>query len=371
MDLAISVREMQIGEVAQASEALFMAFYERGAMTNWATPDPIERGEALRKGLPTQLAEASDELGGWVEVATTNSARSEEAAESGDLLGGFGIAGAAIWQFKPLAAAAEPPPPASLFRPEVLALLDRVTATSPPRPYVYLSLLGASESGRGVGSALLKAGLASAATRYPCIRVALWTSSEANVAFYEKFDVVQNNLQYIAISSLDPAIYQVTSQLKTLTSALLSIIMLNCHLRLLKWVSLVVLTFGVAIVQLASQPVTTAKSNGANINPLGGFIGIMSILCASVVSGVAGVCIIPALASMYAIVGAIIANNGIFVGYRAWVIVAIVNSAFGGLLVAFIVKVSFSFGSGRFSIPMNWHFVPTTLTIFLRDSRLQ
>ncbi|KAJ3103517.1 hypothetical protein HK100_004191, partial [Physocladia obscura] len=192
MDSFIRVREMQAGEEAQASEALFTAFYERGVMTIWANPDPIKRAEALRKVLSTRLVEASDASGGWVEVAITNSLRSEEATEKGSLLGGFGFAGAAVWQFKRLVDAAHsgapgPPPSAPLFRPEVLALLDCVNATSPPLPYVYLALLGVPESGRGIGSALLKAGLASAATRYPGLRVALWTDSEVNVAFYEKF----------------------------------------------------------------------------------------------------------------------------------------------------------------------------------------
>ncbi|KAJ3110445.1 hypothetical protein HK100_003031 [Physocladia obscura] len=60
---------------------------------------------------------------------------------------------------------------------EVVGLLERVDATSPQRPYVYLTFFGASESGRGVDYALPKAGLASAATRlWTC--VVLWINNE-------------------------------------------------------------------------------------------------------------------------------------------------------------------------------------------------
>ena len=62
--------------------------------------------------------------------------------------------------------------------------------------------------------------------------------------------VVQNNLLFFALSKLDAATYQVTYQLKILTTAFFSVTMLNKRLDRIKWISLLLLTAGVALVQL-------------------------------------------------------------------------------------------------------------------------
>lgn len=76
--------------------------------------------------------------------------------------------------------------------------------------------------------------------------------------------VIQNNLQYVAASNLDVATFQVTYQMKVLTTAFFSVLLLRKRLSKAKWASLVMLAVGVAIVQLQS---TVAPTTIAHIRP--------------------------------------------------------------------------------------------------------
>ncbi|ORY48308.1 nucleotide-sugar transporter [Rhizoclosmatium globosum] len=168
--------------------------------------------------------------------------------------------------------------------------------------------------------------------------------------------VIQNNLQYLAVSNLDPATFQVTYQMKILTTAVFSVLMLKKSLTLMKWIALVLLTVGIALVQMPTSSTPVVAKNGAN-----SFVGLIAVTVACVLSGLAGVwfekvlkgtqasvwhrniqlstfSIIPGLLGAFLIDGRTIAEKGFFHGYTFWAWMAIANQAFGGLIVALVVK---------------------------------
>ncbi|GAA5935513.1 uncharacterized protein JCM15063_001060 [Sporobolomyces koalae] len=106
----------------------------------------------------------------------------------------------------------------------------------------------------------------------------------------------QNTLLYVALSNLTAEVYQTTYQLKLLTTAIFSIVFFQTRLPRLKWLSLLILTFGVVLVQLEPNPPTldlnsndkillTRDRGGRRQDPRTGFLAIFfACLC----SGLAG-----------------------------------------------------------------------------------
>lgn len=80
----------------------------------------------------------------------------------------------------------------------------------------------------------------------------VFTGDSWRLAIPAMLYTLQNSLQYIAVSNLDAATFQVTYQLKILTTAVFSVTMLGHSLGLRKWSSLLLLMAGVAIVQIPS-----------------------------------------------------------------------------------------------------------------------
>jgi len=168
--------------------------------------------------------------------------------------------------------------------------------------------------------------------------------------------LVQNNLLYVAASNLDVATYQITYQLKILTTAIFAVIMLKKQLIKSQWLSLLLLIIGVAMVQLSD-----AKEQNVNLENQSRFKGFVAALSACILSGLAGIYFekilkgseisvwmrnvqlsllsVPfGIAVVYFKHGDQIAINGFFFGYDLFVWYLVVLNATGGLLVAVVIK---------------------------------
>ena len=64
---------------------------------------------------------------------------------------------------------------------------------------------------------------------------------------------LQNNLLFIALSNLDAATYQITYQMKILTTAMFMVLMLHKRITPTQWISLLILITGVVFVQVRVQ----------------------------------------------------------------------------------------------------------------------
>ncbi|TRZ09875.1 hypothetical protein HGM15179_017225 [Zosterops borbonicus] len=179
---------------------------------------------------------------------------------------------------------------------------------------------------------------------------------------------LQNNLQYVAISNLPAATFQVTYQLKILTTALFSVLLLGTALSRLQWLSLALLFAGVALVQ-AEQARAAPAASALSLSPSPGpeapaqsyAVGLAAVAASCLSSGFAGVYFerllkrsggsiwvrnvqlgavgtAVGLGAMLAAEGPAVAALGFFYGYNGAVWAVVVNQAAGGLLVAVVVR---------------------------------
>ncbi|XP_055520996.1 UDP-galactose translocator [Leucoraja erinacea] len=168
---------------------------------------------------------------------------------------------------------------------------------------------------------------------------------------------LQNNLQYVAISNLPAATFQVLYQFKILTTALFSVVLLGRSLGRLQWVSLLVLFLGIGLVQ-----VTQEGSGGRDVVEGQSYLtGLVAVFVSCVSSGFAGVYFermlkgssasvwlrnvqlglfgtLLGLVAMWSKEGTAIVQKGFFHAYTPMVWVVVFNQALGGLLVALVVK---------------------------------
>ena len=92
---------------------------------------------------------------------------------------------------------------------------------------------------------------------------------------------IQNNFLYIAITNLEAAVFQVSSQLKLLTAAIFSVTFLKKYISGMQWFSLVILGAGVVLVQFDPNAKSTTSGNLT--------LGLIAVVIACTTSGFAGV----------------------------------------------------------------------------------
>lgn len=97
------------------------------------------------------------------------------------------------------------------------------------------------------------------------LAAAVFTGDSWKMAIPAVLYTLQNSLQYIAAGNLDAATFQVTSQLKILTTAIFSVVLLGKMLDTRRWLSLILLMVGVAVV---SYPVGHDSETVLTINDL-------------------------------------------------------------------------------------------------------
>lgn len=86
---------------------------------------------------------------------------------------------------------------------------------------------------------------------------AIFAGDSWKLAIPASLFVLTSSLQYFAVSHLDSATFQVTSQFKILPTALVSVFLLKRRLSTQKWVALALLMSGVIIVQIPSKDSTS------------------------------------------------------------------------------------------------------------------
>ena len=201
-----------------------------------------------------------------------------------------------------------------------------------------------------------------------CYPVALRRSSPMCVP--SLLYVMQNSLQFVAVNHLDASTFTILSQLKILTTAVCSVMMLGTRLSLRKWRALMLLVIGAVLVQFP-----TPSANATAIASRTSFTGLAAIIGMVCLSGIAGIWLekflknkdttplpSPILAtppaatlwernlqlSLYGILFglssvaindyAAVREQGFFYSYSLWTMLVILTAAVGGLIVAVVVK---------------------------------
>lgn len=179
---------------------------------------------------------------------------------------------------------------------------------------------------------------------------------------------VQNNLLFVAVTYLDAATFQVTYQLKILTTAVFSVCFLRRKLDIIHWSALVMLTCGVGLVQIPGAVKCSPDSPGGcqleKEQSRDMVLGVAAVLTMCVSSGFAGVytekilksgggsagsmwvkntrlsvsSVLVGLLYLYGVEGSVVMERGFLYGYQAVTWLVILQQAVLGLLTALVMK---------------------------------
>ncbi len=181
--------------------------------------------------------------------------------------------------------------------------------------------------------------------------------------------VIQNNLQYVAASNLEAATFQVSYQMKILTTAAFSVLLLRKRLLSTQWIALLFLAIGVGVVQIQSGCAKNGDSTSPNAHTLNATKGFLAVVAACFTSGLAGVyfemvlknspgdlwvrnvqlslfslipCIAPILMTQQANTQGGIAGwmAAFFHDFGPWAWATVCVQVFGGLVTAMVIKYS-------------------------------
>lgn len=188
------------------------------------------------------------------------------------------------------------------------------------------------------------------------------------VAYFRRAGkVIQNNLQYVAASNLDAATFQVTYQMKILTTAAFSVLLLRKKLASRQWLALLLLAVGVGVVQIQTGSATHGTAAAAFAHAMHPLKGFLAVTAACFTSGLAGVyfemvlknspadlwvrnvqlslfSLLPALApivfAQHAAGGSGTPFAGLFAHFGAWAWATVWVQVLGGLVTALVIKYS-------------------------------
>lgn len=178
---------------------------------------------------------------------------------------------------------------------------------------------------------------------------------------------VQNNLQYYAVGNLDASVCQVLYQMKLVTTALFTTLILGRQLSGRQWAGIVICAMGVAVVQLSNFQAESGSAGGQSATKQ--LLGFLAIMVSTLSSGFAAVYtekifktvtvniwVKNAQLALWSVgigAAAVILNDGpsvmeygFFTAYTPQVWCTIVLQAFGGIVVAIVVRFADSVAKG-------------------------
>lgn len=196
-------------------------------------------------------------------------------------------------------------------------------------------------------------------------------SIERRCLLIQAHAVIQNNLQFVAASNLDAATFQVSYQMKILTTAAFSVLLLRKKLSPSQWFALLFLAIGVGIVQIqttgggAVKAVAAAISSppSLDVHSMNAAKGFLAVAAACFTSGLAGVYFemvlknspadlwvrnvqLSAFSLLPALMPVLFAHQpgsgfgGLFHNFGGWAWATVVIQVFGGLVTALVIKYS-------------------------------